>query len=119
MWFLSIRPVRESLPRLTHLFYSEIILPEDDFADFLLTSFSGPNLTSLDFTPTYNEKEQDWPLLSSLIDELPHLKAIGLKGESRSTGHAFHNIISQSTLLPPMNTSFTRGRSLPCVCSVT
>jgi hypothetical protein len=118
-WLLSIYPVQDFLPRLTHISCSELMLSVEDITDFSFAPLSGSNLTSFDFTPTFDEEDEGWPLLSTLVDELPQLKVIRLTGEARSKGHTLLNLISQSTLRPTMSTCFTQGQLLPLVCFTT
>jgi hypothetical protein len=75
------------MPRLTHISCADLELSLEDIAEISLAPLSGSNLTSFDFSPTFDADEEAWPLLSVLVDDLPQLKAIRLTGEARSSGH--------------------------------
>ncbi|OJA20340.1 hypothetical protein AZE42_10289 [Rhizopogon vesiculosus] len=77
-WLISTYPVQDFLPRLTHISCYELERSVEDIAHISFAPLSGSNLTSFDFTPTFDAEEGGWPLLSTLVDDLPQLKVIRL-----------------------------------------
>ncbi|KAG1740498.1 uncharacterized protein EDB91DRAFT_352723 [Suillus paluster] len=77
-WLLLAYPIEFFLPRLTHMsYFSEI--NEINGAGISLAPLSRSNLTSLEFYPTFDDKVDGWPLLSSLVNDLPQLRTIRMR----------------------------------------